>query len=321
MAESRQQRRALKKLKIIAEELRKGLNSPIGYLSRIYVQRFIKKKTELAKKNIRIIYKRKLKDLGLGEEMKQVQVLTNLSNYNLSDIERKLLNKGLKFGIFLDKLNLTNIQTEFEDFYQQIRPNLSDNKHRLKLKSKLMAWFSKLKSTFFYGLKYQNISLSREERNALQKLESNPTLIIYIPDKGNGVVVMNKDDYISKINKILFNKTQFQKVSVDDNIVNLTKFQRFQYNLNRKQFLEKEVYDRIRPISALTPTLQGLPKLHKEGYPCRPILASNGCYTYDCAVWLNEIPSPLREHPSCIKDTLDFVSRLSKFNFDSSHIV
>ena len=85
------------------------------------------------------------------------------------------------------------------------------------------------------------------------------------------MVVRSEDDDINKMKKILFNKTQFQKVSVDDNIVNLTKFQRFLYCLKRKHFLKKEVYDQIRPISALTPTLYGLPKLHKERYPCRPI--------------------------------------------------
>ena len=110
-------------------------------------------------------------------------------------------------------------------------------------------------------------------------------------------------------------------VSADDNIAKLSKFQRFLYNLKRKQFLKKEVYNQIRPISAPTPTLYSLPKLCKAGYPCRPILASNGSYTYDCTVWLNETLTPLGEHPSCIKDTFDFVSRLSKLNFDSSHMI
>ena len=100
---------------------------------------------------------------------------------------------------------------------------------------------------------------------------------------------MNKNDYINKMNKILSNKTQFQKESVDNNIANLTKFQRFLYDLKRNQFLKKDIYDRIRPISALTPTLYGLPKMHKEGFSSRSISASNRRYTYDCAVWLNEI--------------------------------
>ena len=190
-------------------------------------------------------------DIGLGEETEQIQVLTNLSNYNFSDTERKVLNKGLKFGIFPDKLNLTNIQTEFEGFYQQIRPNLLDNKHRLDLKSKLMTFYSKLKSLFFYGLNHQDITLSTEERDALQKVANNPTLIICKPDKGNGVVVMNKNDYINKMNKILSNKAQFQKVSVDDNIANLSKFQRFLYNLKTKQFLKKKFTIELDPSQLL----------------------------------------------------------------------
>ena len=114
-----------------------------------------------------------------------------------------------------------------------------DNKHRLELKSKLMTLYSKLKSSFVYGLKHQDIGLSMEERVSLQRLANNPTLIICKPNKGNGVVVMNKNDYINTMNKILSNKTHFQKVSVDDNIANLIKFQKFLCNLKRKQFLKK----------------------------------------------------------------------------------
>ena len=50
--------------------------------------------------------------------------------------------------------------------------------------------------------------------------------------------------------------------------------------------------------------------MHKEGTPCRPILASYDSFTYECAVWLSEILTPLREHPSNIKDTFDFISRI-----------
>ena len=65
LTEIRQHCKALKKLKTTAEEMHKGLNSSIGYLSRIYEQRFIKKKTESAKRTILTIHKRKLKNLGL----------------------------------------------------------------------------------------------------------------------------------------------------------------------------------------------------------------------------------------------------------------
>ena len=111
-----------------------------------------------------------------------------------------------------------------------------------------MTLYSKLKSSFFYGLKHQDIDLSTEKCDALQKLASNPTLIICKPGIRNEVVVMNKNDYI---NKILSSKMQFQKVSVDDNIENLTKFQQFLYNLKRKQFLKKKFTIELDPTQLL----------------------------------------------------------------------
>ena len=51
---------------------------------------------------------------------------------------------------------------------------------------------------------------------------------------------MNKDDYITKINKVLSNKTQFQKVSLNNNIANLFKFQRFLYNLKTETFHDQK---------------------------------------------------------------------------------
>ena len=117
-----------------------------------------------------------------------------------------------------------------------------DNKHRLKLKFKLMTLYSKLKLLFFYSLKRQDISLLMEEYDALEKLASNPTLIICKSDKCNGEVVMNKDDYISKMNKILSNKTQFQKVSVDDNYCQLNQISMISLQPKKKGNFSKKKF-------------------------------------------------------------------------------
>ena len=121
---------------------------------------------------------------------------------------------------------------------------------------------------------------------------------------------MNKQDYVQKMEHILHNKNQFQSVDSDDNIANLAMFQKFLYRLKKSGALETEIYNKIRPVAAATPTLYGLPKIHKEGTPCRPILASYDNFSYECAVWLSEILTPLREHPSNIKDTFNFISRI-----------
>ena len=67
--------------------------------------------------------------------------------------------------------------------------------------------------------------------------------------------------------------------------------------------------------------LYGLPKIHKEGTPCRPILASYDSFAYECAVWLSEFLTPLREHSSNIKNTCDFVTRILSSKPGPNHMV
>jgi len=104
------------------------------------------------------------------------------------------LSKGLKYGILPRKLNITNIQTEFEDLYQQIRPAI-DNKTRIELKSKLMRLYNKYKSSFFYNKSHQDMGLSPDEQNVLDNLSKDQSILICKPDKRDGVVIMDKVDY------------------------------------------------------------------------------------------------------------------------------
>ena len=110
-------------------------------------------------------------------------------------------------------------------------------------------------------------------------------------------------------------------MNYDNNIHNFDKFQKSLYYLKRKGSLEQEIYDRIWPSAAVTPTLYGLPKIHKEDYPCRPVLASTNCYTYECASWFSEILSPPRQHPTNLKDTFEFVDRMQQVKFKNNSVM
>ena len=69
-------------------------------------------------------------------------------------------------------------------------------------------------------------------------------------------------------------------------------FQNCLNRLKRGKHLDEDIYERIRPFAAVTPTLYGLPKTHKEACSSRPVLASNDCFHYKCALWLNEVLNP-----------------------------
>ena len=325
LSEMRQQQMCIHNLNKKAKQLENSLYSIVGYVTRVYIMRFLDKQIEASKSSFQSTHAKKLESLGLNLNSidNKLPVVINQSNYKLSETETNLLNKGLKFGTFPDKLDKINIETEFEDFYQQVRPSLIQNNDRLEFKAKLMHLYSKYKSTFYHNRKQQQntFGLLKEEQAALHNLSHNNSIIICKPDKGNGVVILNRQDYIQKMEQILCNKNPFQSVDSDDNISNLAKFQQFLYRLKKSGAIQTEIYNRIRPAAAATPTLYGLPKIHKEGTPCRPILASYDSFAYECAVWLSEILTPLREQPSNIKDTFDFVSRILSSKPGPNHMV
>ena len=86
------------------------------------------------------------------------------------------------------------------------------------------------------------------------------------------------------------------------------KFQNCLNQLKREKHPDEDISEPIRPFAAITPTLYGLPKTHKEACPCRPILASNDCFNYKYALWLNKIFNPLRKHPTNLKDMFEFAA-------------
>jgi len=120
------------------------------------------------------------------------------------------------------------------------------------------------------------MGLSPDEQNALDSLNKDQSILICKPDKGDGVVIMDKVDYYRKMDEMLKDTSKFRKINCDSNITNLTKFQQFLYYSKPKQNFNDEVYARVRPSAAVTPTLYGILKLHKPGIQCRPILASTG---------------------------------------------
>ena len=107
---------------------------------------------------------------------------------------------------------------------------------------------------------------------------------------------------------ILIDNKAFKKVSFDDNIGNLQKFQQFLYRLKKNNSL----YQSLRSTAAPTPTLYGLAKLHKNEIPLRSILASIGSFTNKPAKWLSEKLASLRNHPTSLMTALSLKTKLKK---------
>ena len=116
----------------------------------------------------------------------------------MSSSDKDLLSKGLRFAIPPKQIDYSNFMTEFELLYRSTLDlsMTTEEKDRFKTKLKDIALSSfKL---FSDNCKFEN-NLSAEEINSLKALMRNKD-IIKKADKGNTVVITDKDKYIEGVN-------------------------------------------------------------------------------------------------------------------------
>ena len=105
--------------------------------------------------------------------------------------------------------------------------------------------------------------------------------IITKPDKGSGVVLLNKSDCVDKMNEILDDQSKFIRlgsVFTNDNTASIeSRLQKRLLDLVKANLIPKWIYDAIGPTGLQRLRMYGLPITHKEGTPLRPILFMIGC--------------------------------------------
>ena len=60
----------------------------------------------------------------------------------------------------------------------------------------------------------KELNLSKPEYDALKKLSSNEDIIIHKSDKGNSVVIVNREDYLKRMQELVDDTSKFDKVTV-----------------------------------------------------------------------------------------------------------
>ena len=65
--------------------------------------------------------------------------------------------------------------------------------------------------------------------------------------------------------------------------------QRRLLQLKKEGLLPSNIYSRIRPTGSQRPRMYGLPKIHKQDVPLRPILSMTGSAQHQLAQWLTSV--------------------------------
>jgi hypothetical protein len=114
----------------------------------------------------------------------------------------------------------------------------------------------------------------------------------------------NLNDYNRKMNEHLSQSGSYRKLNCNP----IKKIIRQVKNAINSSNLDERTKKRLTPNNEITQRIYGLPKIHKEDIPLRPIVNTIGSPTYELAKHVAKILSPLVGHTdSFIKDSNEFI--------------
>ena len=231
----------------------------------------------------------------------------NLSNQEISQSTLHYLRFGLNHSFVNKNRHIKlNLASEFELLFTLVNKDVSshhleDFKHFLRTQTNL--FHQNVHSTPDYTYK------------VLQKLASDPNLVVLSGDKDSSVVIMQREVYVEKLEDMIKEGISNGKYTEteDTTLQDLKSFQSFLV----RNFKSSLPLDKIKPTSNQPAFLYGTAKTHKfdnhseitnENLKLWPIVSTCGTFYYDTAKFLASYLMPLTENEYNIKNTTDFAA-------------
>lgn len=153
-------------------------------------------------------------------------------------------------------------------------------------------------------------NMPREEFAALKALKDNKNVLVLPADKGNATVIMDTVDYISKM-RTLLNDSSYKHINTDPT----TYLEKTTRSKIKQSPIDEDIQIHLIPRekSSRCPKLYGLPKVHKNDVPLRPIVSSIGSPTQHLAKYLASQLQPIANNAaSYIRNTEHFIEMLGQ---------
>ena len=268
------------------------------------------------------------------------ELVTNLSEQILTNAELSLLEKGLKFVPDRSKINSTKLLADLGEWERRMRlreyfykanddsENESDeendeiNKFKLKQKSFwtprhgrdqwMDTYIELVKNDIVNNLKKGGkLNLSSDEKDAFYSLLHNENIVIRPADKGSGIVVVDKTEYIHRLLKEMTDSESYKEIPQDLTETATKTVKKFVNKMFKEGVINKDLQQYLIPKYPKNGKLKGNPKLHKDGAPFRTIVSGvNTPIERMVEVAEHELNDYVINSPTYIRDTTDFINKL-----------
>ena len=270
-------------------------------------------------------------------------VVTIPPDLPLTDSERSVLAKGLKFVPNPGSLDFYTAKADTESFFRRLRlkahfhnqTSISQRDVFEAANPKKSSWsppegqFGSL-DLFIRQCRHEidqlpkfrpkrPSNLTPLEFEALKSLRGRIDIVIKPADKGGALVVWKADLYCNEAHRQLNDTSFCRRVDEDLTSHHQSIVPTTVHNLISNGDLPQTSLN-LLSTTPCTPVIYFLPKIHKLNNPGRPIVSACGCPTEHISSLLDHVMAPLvRNLPSYIKDTKHALQIFQHLNFQSSN--
>ena len=313
----------IRKLKPEYQEAESDFRKTLTWMKFTIFKISIRNNTNRMKEKIAETHRKKLDKLLVDKAVREGttknphKLITNLTDITLTNEEVEVLTLGLNHGLAL-RPREEDILPAIEGLFSRIKESnlIKENymaSERIKNALRSFAWnLVDLDDRHFY-----NDSKKTRIIKGLRK-----RAVILKPDKGQGIVLLKKEDYVESMERIFADRSKFKEVETDNTISRVENLKRYLNTLlNRGEITESEKKE-MRMKGANRARARGLPKTHKSFDtipPFRPIVDTTNTPYSGIGSYLKKLLYPLTLNEYSMKDSFQAAEEIKKIDPESLH--
>ena len=153
--------------------------------------------------------------------------------------------------------------------------------------------------------------LDKRRINVIKRLKER--CVILKPDKGQGIVLININDYKNSVENIFSDANKFKRVNDDPTITRTRTLISYLNRLHDRNEIDDEIKKKMRPRTAHRSRAHAMPKIHKPyvGLPkFRPIIDTIDSPYYGVGQYLSSLLNPLTLNEFAVKDCFEAANKI-----------
>lgn len=240
--------------------------------------------------------------------------MVNLSQYELSPDELELLSMGISFipspgpNKFSNDTLVGDFKTLEEGYIANYRRGLPTGSAKLldKVCGKIQG------DLHLVGVKTHPPNLPVRLRKALHDLKGNGDIVISKADKGDAVVVMDRQHYLKLAWDHLGDESTYCPLTTDPTPDIVNRFNAYIARCLSDKVIDAGLADRLRlPPDTSTQSIYFLPKIHKHPVKIRPIVSCTGGPTSRASGYLDGLLQPyMKRVDSYVENSIEIANTL-----------